>query len=110
MKTFYMLVDNKAQVGSGDFIPDGFIEYIVGEEPQELKEALETEQKANELKTKLAEAKTYLADTDYIVTKIAEAQALGENTEELLREYAVELEKRKEARAFVGTNLQGNYL
>lgn len=51
-----------------------------------------------------AEALKYLADTDYIVTKIAEAQALGEDTSLLLSDYAVELQKRKEARAIVGGN------
>lgn len=53
---------------------------------------------------KIAEAKAYLASTDYIVTKIAEAQALGEDTTLLLSQYAVELQQRKEARAFVGAN------
>jgi|GEM_PF-4149800 len=104
MRTFYKIVDAQVLIGSGDLIPEGFVEYTVGEEPTELKDALETQQKADELQEKLNEAKDYLASTDYIVTKIAEAQALGENTEELLKEYAVELVKRKEARAFVGTN------
>ena len=53
---------------------------------------------------KVIEAKAYLASTDYIVTKIAEAQALGEDTTLLLNKYAVELQQRKEARAFVGAN------
>lgn len=47
---------------------------------------------------KIQEYKAYLARTDYIVTKIAEAQALGEDTAILLSKYAVELQQRKEAR------------
>lgn len=36
MSTFYKIENNELQTGSGDFIPDGFIEYTVGEEPAEL--------------------------------------------------------------------------
>ena len=42
--------------------------------------------------------KQYLEDTDYIVTKIAEAQAVGENVSELLGYYSEVLQKRKELR------------
>jgi len=45
MKAFYRIVDGKAQVGAGDSIPDGFIEYAVGSEPQALKDALALEEK-----------------------------------------------------------------
>lgn len=54
---------------------------------------------------RIQEYKAYLARTDYIVTKIAEAQALGEDIAILLSKYAVELQQRKEARAFIGANL-----
>ena len=53
---------------------------------------------------KIQEYKAYLASTDYIVTKIAEAQALGEDTAILLSKYAVELQQRKEVREFIGAN------
>ena len=53
---------------------------------------------------KIIEYKTYLANTDYIVTKIAEAQALGEDTPPLLSKYQVQLQQRKEAREFIGAN------
>ena len=53
---------------------------------------------------KVIEARVYLTNTDYIVTKIAEAQALGEDTTLLLSKYAVELQQRKEAREFIGAN------
>ena len=56
------------------------------------------------LEQQKAEALKYLLNTDYIVTKIAEAQALGEDTTSLLSKYAVELQQRKEARAFIGAN------
>ena len=53
-------------------------------------------------------AKKYLSETDYIVLKIAEAQAEG-NTEAvtaLRTEYAEQLEKRKQARETVNLNEQ----
>ena len=56
------------------------------------------------INAKVQEAKAYLASTDYIVTKIAEAQALGKDTTLLLSKYAVELQQRKEAREFIGAN------
>ena len=63
------------------------------------------EEKAQQLLAEqIAEALKYLANTDYIVTKIAEAQALGEDTAILLSKYAVELQQRKEAREFIGAN------
>ena len=42
-KTFYKLEQGKAQVGSGTFIPPEFIEYIIGNEPEELLLALEVD-------------------------------------------------------------------
>ena len=59
------------------------------------------EQKAAQEKAKkIAEYKKYLADTDYIVLKIAEAQSEGEtSTVAQLRDiYKEQLAKRKEAR------------
>ena len=55
---------------------------------------------------KISEAKAYLRETDYIVLKIAEAQAEG-NTEAvtaLRTEYVEQLEKRKQARETVNAN------
>lgn len=43
MITFYKIENNQLQVGQGTVIPDGFIEYTVGQEPEELKEALALE-------------------------------------------------------------------
>ena len=50
------------------------------------------------LSNKINKHKQYLKDTDYIVTKIAEAQAVGENVSELLGYYSEVLQKRKEVR------------
>lgn len=88
---------------------DGSQDHLVGDKV--LMTAEEVELHINPPKTeeqiideKVIEYKAYLANTDYIVTKIAEAQALGEDTTLLLSKYAVELQKRKEARAFIGAN------
>lgn len=58
MKTFYKLENNKAQIGSGTFIPESFTVYEVGKEPQELLEALAIdteEQRIQSIKAKAAE-------------------------------------------------------
>ena len=38
MKAFYKL--NPLEIGSGTITPEGFIEYVIGEEPEELNEAV----------------------------------------------------------------------
>lgn len=43
MKSFYKIEQGKAQVGSGEFVPPEFIEYEVGNEPEELLLALEVD-------------------------------------------------------------------
>ena len=52
----------------------------------------------------IAQDKAYLASTDYIVTKIAEASALGQDTPPLLQQYAAELEQRELARVRIRIN------
>lgn len=66
----------------------------------------EEELAAIEYRSGIAKAKAYLQETDYIVMKIAEAQSEGdaEQVSALRAEYAVQLEKRKEARAAVNAN------
>lgn len=88
---------------------DGSQDHLIGDKV--LMTSEEVEAHINPPKTaeqiiaeKVIEYKAYLANTDYIVTKIAEAQALGEDTTLLLSKYAVELQQRKEARAFIGAN------
>lgn len=56
------------------------------------------EKSAQEKAQKIAEYKKYLADTDYIVLKIAETQSEGGDIAALRMEYAEQLAKRKEAR------------
>lgn len=55
---------------------------------------------------KISEAKAYLRETDYIVLKIAEAQAEGdaEQVAALQAEYAEQLAARKQARVTVNEN------
>ena len=65
---------------------------------------LTAEQKAAyEKAKKIAEYKKYLADTDYIVLKIAEAQSEGDtNTVSQLRDiYREQLKERKRVRALL---------
>ena len=75
------------------------------EELTKLKEYVPTaEQKAAyEKAKKVAEYKKYLADTDYIVLKIAEAQSEGEtSTVSQLRDiYKEQLKERKRVRALL---------
>lgn len=56
------------------------------------------------LKGKIFEAKNYLNATDYIVIKLSEAVASGEDTSELKIKYAEQLAKRKEYRASIDEN------
>ena len=56
------------------------------------------------LKDKIFEAKNYLRATDYIITKLSEAVANGEDTSELKIKYAEQLAKRKEYRASIDEN------
>ena len=95
MKAFYKIENSKAQVGSGEFIPDGFIEYKVGEEPTELLQALEQDIAEQELQAKLDEAQAYLNNTDWYYARKAET---GE-------EVPIEvIAKRQEAREFIRNN------
>ena len=66
----------------------------------------EEEIAAIEARKAIEEAKAYLRDTDYIVLKIAEAQAEGdaEQVAALQAEYAEQLSKRKQARVTVNEN------
>lgn len=85
-----------------DGLEDGYTQ-ITEEEFNELtkpKEPTAEQKAAYEKAKKIAEYKKYLAETDYIVLKIAEAQADNdtEKVSALKTTYASELEERKEAR------------
>lgn len=97
MKSFYKIVDNKAQVGQGTIIPDGFIEYEIGSLPIELVEALEKEALDNELQAKINEAKEFLNNTDKKVLPDYEFRP----DDKPLEYY---LEERKKAREFIRSN------
>lgn len=106
MERFYY----KSKEGNGflnlksALIDENYIQ-ITKEEFEELTKPKEyvptTEEKAAQEKArKIAEYKAYLADTDYIVLKIAESVAdnNSEEVEKLKTTYTTELAKRKEAR------------
>lgn len=95
MKNYYKIEYNKAQVGSGTFVPPGFIEYI-GQEPQELIDALALEKQEQDLIAEVDKAKAYLVDTDH---KFYNGYKSKEN-EDLV---AIEL-SRDEAREFIRLN------
>ena len=95
MKTFYKIEEGKLQIGSGEIVPESFIEYIVGEEPQDLLDVLNSEAKEQELHSKIQEAKGYLNSTDWYYARKAET---GEDA-------PVEVvAKRAECRAFLQSN------
>ena len=69
-KTFYKIENGQAQVGSGQIVPESFIEYIVGQEPQELlilleTERLEQEEQALKLEQSKARDEAMLAGATY---------------------------------------------
>ena len=55
----------------------------------------ELEKAKQEILNQIELCKQELLATDYIITKIAEAQALGENTAELLNQYSETIANRK---------------
>ena len=55
----------------------------------------ELEKAKQEILYQIELCKQELLNTDYIITKIAEAQALGENTAELLNQYSETIANRK---------------
>lgn len=52
----------------------------------------------------LAEAQAYLTSTDYVVTKMAEAQVMGEDITAIKAEYADVLAEREAKRQFIREN------
>ncbi len=90
MKQFYKL--NPLQIGSGTIVPEDFIVYTDDNIPSELQEAIQAEQVANELSGKIAEAKAYLASTDFKVLPDYD------------KEPSEVIAKRAEAREFIRAN------
>ena len=103
MKTFYKIENGQAQVGSGTIVPESFIEYIVGQEPVELIEALEAEKAEQNISSQIQEAKTYLTDTGWIWEKYnRNVLALKDMTnEEFNLKYSDVISKQEEYRALI---------
>lgn len=88
-------------------VDDNYIQ-ITEEEFNELtkpKEPTAEQKEAREKARKIAEYKKYLAETDYIVLKIAEAQSEGETTlvSQLRDIYKEQLKERKRVRLLLNT-------
>lgn len=103
---YYKNKNNKGFLNlKSPLIDENYIQ-ITEEEFEELtkpKELTSEEKAAQEKAKKIAEYKKYLADTDYIVLKIAEAQSEGEiSTVSQLRDiYKEQLKERKRVRALL---------
>lgn len=105
MKTFYKIENVQAQVGSGQIVPDTFIEYIVGQEPVELIEALNKENAIQDLTTRIAEAKQYLSETGWIWEKYSRnVLSLQDMTDaEFKTKYTDIIVLQEEARVLINT-------
>lgn len=108
MRYYYKNKDNTGFLNLKSPLADENYIQITKEEFEELtkpKEYVPTaeEKAAYEKAKKIAEYKKYLADTDYIVLKIAEAQSEGEtSTVSQLRDiYKEQLKERKRVRALL---------
>lgn len=105
MRYYYRNKDNTGFLNLKSPLADDNYIQITEEEFEELTkpkvyEPTAEQKAAQEKASKIAEYRKYLADTDYIVLKIAEAQSEGEtSTVSQLRDiYREQLAKRKEAR------------
>ena len=109
MRYYYKNKDNTGFLNlKSPLIGDENYTQITEEEFNELSkpkayELTEGQKAAQEKARKIAEYKKYLADTDYIVLKIAEAQSEGEtSTVSQLRDiYKEQLKERKRVRALL---------
>lgn len=103
MKAFYKIENNQAQVGSGEFIPDGFTEFEAGQEPEELVLALEAEKVKQDIDKQIAEAKQYLDTTGWIWEKYnRNVLILKDLTDEDFKvKYQDIITKQEEARALI---------
>lgn len=103
MKAFYKIENGQAQVGSWTIVPESFIEYIVGQEPQELLDALEAEIAEQSINSQIQEAKAYLTDTGWIWEKYnRNVLVLKDMTnEEFNLKYSDVISKQEEYRALI---------
>ena len=103
MKAFYKILDNKAQVGSGTPPDNTWVVYEVGQEPQELLDALEAESKEQSLISQIQEAKQYLTETGWIWEKYnRNVLVLKDMTsDEFNLKYSDIISKQEECRALI---------
>ena len=108
MRYYYKNKDNKSFLNLKSPLNDEKYVQITEEEFNELTKPKVYKPTAEEIVAqekakKIAEYKKYLADTDYIVLKIAEAQSEGETaTVGQLRDiYKEQLKERKRVRSFL---------
>lgn len=76
---------------------------LVNEEYTELTSEQKAEKHRLMVECEIAEHKQFLADTDYVITKLTEAQAVGDEAElsELHTQYNDVLDERKRRRALI---------
>ena len=76
---------------------------LVNEEYTELTSEQKAEKHRLTVECEIAEHKQFLADTDYVITKLTEAQAIGDQAErsELHTQYNDVLDERKRRRALI---------
>ena len=103
MKAFYKIENNKAQVGSGTPPDNTWVVYEVGQEPQELIDALEEESKEQSINSQIQEAKAYLTETGWIWEKYnRNVLVLKDMTnEEFNLKYSDVISKQEEYRALI---------
>ena len=103
MKKFYKIENGKAQVGSGTPPDNTWVVYIVGQEPQELIDALEAERIEQNISSQIQEAKTYLAETGWIWEKYnRNVLVLKDMTsDEFNLKYSDIISKQEEARTLI---------
>lgn len=66
MKFFYKILDNKLCEGSGSSVPDGFTQYSIGQEPDELISARIAELSDFDMMNKVQSLKRMLDETQWI--------------------------------------------
>lgn len=70
-----------------------------GNAPEQAMTDIETAEQGKQ--SQIAEAKAYLANTDWIVTKISEAQIQGRDIASMIEKYSATLTEREAARALI---------
>ena len=103
LKEYYKTVETEETI---DGVPTPVTKQILVGRDVEWVSTVPEELAAISANKAISEAKAYLAETDYIVLKIAEAQVEGDTAEvaALQAEYAEQIAARKQARVTVNEN------